>query len=177
MPAFSSLFVRDARLGAAASGFPRQGDASHPQADPLTPPLGRRPAIAVANEKGNTFMSALAALALFIPLSGAIAADQRSNLTPGIYQAGPNGCSHPTSAGTMTFDGTNFSGNHQFCKTIPLDQQFRYRLTCIDLMGDKSPADFDTDPNKEDFDLTIRVVDSHKFSIDGQRYEFCGGLK
>jgi hypothetical protein len=103
----------------------------------------------------------------------ALAADQRDALTAGIYQAAPNGCAHATGAGTMTFDGSNFSGNHQFCKTTPLKKQFAYQLECMDLMGDKTPADFDTDPDKETLELTIRVTNSRSFSVNGQLYDYC----
>jgi hypothetical protein len=119
----------------------------------------------------------LTAVAIIVPFSGA-RADQRATLTPGLYQAGPNGCAHPSGAGAMTFDGANFSGNHQFCKTTPAEGQDQYRLECMDLMGgQKTAADFDRDPNKEVFTLAIKVVNKHEFSVNGQSYDYCGGLK
>ena len=105
-------------------------------------------------------------------------ADQRATLTPGLYQAGPDGCTHPSSVGAMTFDGANFSGNHQFCKTTPAEEQDQYRLECMDLMGgQKTAADFDRDPNKEVFILTIKIGNSREFSVNGQSYNYCGGQK
>lgn len=176
MTVFPFLFCHLFRHATAAIGSLRQGDDKLPQADPLTPPLGRRAGVAKAARKEKTAMF-LTALVLMFPLPGPLFADQRSNLTPGIYQAGPGGCAHPSGVGTMTFDGDNFSGNHQFCKTTPLDKPYQYQLDCMDLMGGKSPANFDTDPDRERFVLTIRVQDPHSFTIDGQRYDYCGGLK
>lgn len=119
----------------------------------------------------------LAAVAIIIPLAGAHA-DPRAILTPGLYQAGPNGCAHPSGAGTMTFDGANFSGNHQFCKTTPTGGPNQYRIECMDLMGgQKTAADFDSDPDKEVFTLTIKILNKRAFSVDSQTYDFCGGLK
>ena len=109
-------------------------------------------------------------------------ADPRSALTPGLYQAGLNSCSSPTGAGTMSFDGTNFSGNHQFCRTAVIAGPDRYRLTCMDLMPGpngmaKTPADFDRVPDKETIDVTIKIENSRRFAINGQQYSFCEALK
>ena len=132
-----------------------------------------------STRRPSAFLSAvlLTAAATMVPLMGA-RADQRASLTPGLYQAGPNGCAHPSGAGTMTFDGANFSGNHQFCKTTPAEGQDRYRLECMDLMGgQKTAADFDRDPNRQVFTLTIKVANKREFSVNGQSYDYCGGLK
>ena len=133
--------------------------------------------ISTRRPRGIWSAALLTAVAIIVPLAGA-QADQRASLTPGIYQAAPNGCAHPSGVGAMTFDGANFSGNHQFCKTTPAEGQDQFRLECMDLMGgQKTVADFDRDPNKEVFTLTIKVANKREFSLNGQSYDYCGGLK
>lgn len=133
--------------------------------------------ISIRRHSGLWPAALLTATTIIVPFAGA-RADQRASLTPGLYQAGPNGCAHPSGVGAMTFDGANFSGNHQFCKTTPAEGQDQYRLECMDLMGgQKTAADFDRDPNKEVFTLTIKVVNKHEFSVNGQSYDYCEGLK
>jgi hypothetical protein len=119
-----------------------------------------------------------AASVLFAFQSTAQAEDARATLAPGSYQAGVGGCKNPTGVGTMTFDGTNFSGNGQFCKTDHLGGD-RYRLTCIGLANGtdkpRTKADFSSVPDaeKDKIEISIKVKGKHAVEIDGTPYEFC----
>ena len=100
-----------------------------------------------------------------------------SGLKPGLYQAGKDGCAHPSGVGTFVFDGKNFSGNHQICHTKRIDGKNRYRTLCMDTMGGgKSEATFASDPDKESFDLTIKKTGSKSFTVNGEEYFFCEKL-
>lgn len=122
----------------------------------------------------------IAATSVLIALqSTAQAQDARSTLAPGSYQAGVDGCKNPTGVGTMTFDGANFSGNGQFCKTDFLGGD-RYRLTCIGLANGtdkpRTKADFSSVPDgeKDKIEVTIKIKGKRAVEIDGTPYAFCG---
>lgn len=77
----------------------------------------------------------------------------------------------------MTFDGVNFSGNHQFCKTTRLPKPFEYRLDCSDLMTTRLPDAAKPTHDHDTFLLSIRIHNPRTFSIDGQQYRYCRGLE
>lgn len=104
-----------------------------------------------------------------------VTANDLRALTPGSYQAGD--CNNPSGAGYMSFDGANFSGNHQICRTTALGKA-RFRTVCMDTMGGgRTARDFDAATDKESFDLTIVPISDHAVKIGAQLYELCEPTK
>lgn len=103
-------------------------------------------------------------------------ADDRDRLTPGLYVAATVGCDGLGGAGTVDFDGKNFSPHYQACLTQPLQQNARYRQTCAEGQGQNWPtaAQIQADPDKTTKDVTIAVLSEKSFNMNGTRYDYCG---
>ena len=103
-------------------------------------------------------------------------ADDRDRLAPGLYVAAAAGCDGLGGAGTVDFDGKNFSPHYQACLTQPLTQSGRYRQTCIEGQGSNYPttAQIQGDASKVVKATAISVLSRKSFTINGVRYDFCG---
>ncbi len=103
-------------------------------------------------------------------------ADDRDRLAPGLYVAATVGCDGLGGAGTVDFDGKNFSPHYQACLTQPLQQNARYRQTCAEGQGQNWPtaAQIQADPDKTLRDVTIAVLSEKSFNMNGVRYDYCG---
>ena len=102
-------------------------------------------------------------------------ADQLSKLSPGVYVDARIGCSGLGGAGTMSFDGANFSGHYQVCKTDPT-QDGRYVSTCIEAQGPKWPtiADIAKSPDKTTENFTLAIISPKSFKKNSTTYNYCG---
>jgi hypothetical protein len=120
--------------------------------------------------------SLLLCVALIAPAGSALA-DDRDRLTPGLYVAASVGCDGLGGGGTVDFDGKNFSPHYQACLTQPLSQNARYRQTCIEGQGPSYPttAEIQNDPSKTTREVTIVVLSEKSFTMNGARYDYCGG--
>lgn len=103
-------------------------------------------------------------------------ADDRDRLAPGLYVSSTVGCEGLGGAGTVDFDGKNFSPHYQACLTKPLAQNARYRQTCVEGQGQTRPttAQIETDPDKTTSDVTIAMLSNKSFNMNGVRYDYCG---
>ena len=131
----------------------------------------------------RNFMIGCIALITATLIPSLSSADGRARLLPGIYQAGQHGCSHPTGAGALVFNGTNFSGEHQFCKTTKMKGKGKFHLNCMDLQGlnlghfPPTAKEFVNSKENEKVDLTIVFTSKKSFLVNGGVYRYCGGLK
>lgn len=101
-------------------------------------------------------------------------------LKPGLYVAAKVGCDGLGGAGTIDFDGQNFSGHYQVCRTEPVPSaKDRYRSTCIEAQGPKWPTieDINKSPDRTSEDSTIIAISKSAFSKNGVRYNYCGASK
>lgn len=113
-------------------------------------------------------------------------ADGRSHLLPGQYQAGRTGCSNPTGAGALDFDGKNFNGEKQFCKTTRISKDY-YHLNCMDLsaaqLGHYPPTEKEFGSSKDHDQLNLYfkfynnktfAISSKKTSLSVNKFYYCG---
>ena len=77
--------------------------------------------------------------------------------------------------GTMTFDGRNFSGHYQMCRTDPLGGS-RIRNICIEAQGPNrpDPKEIDTDPDRTVVEAMVTVQSQTSFTMSGKQFQFCG---
>lgn len=104
-------------------------------------------------------------------------AAELSGLKPGLYVSAKVGCSGLGGAGTIDFDGQNFSGHYQVCRTEALsDAKDHYRSTCIEAQGPDWPTleDINKNPDKTTEDAKILVISKTAFTKNGARYNYCG---
>jgi hypothetical protein len=118
-------------------------------------------------------------LSLCVALSAwanAALADDRERLAPGLYVAATVGCGGLGGAGTVDFDGKNFSPHYQACLTQALAQNARYRQTCVEGQGQNYPttAEIQGDPSRTTKDVIIAVLSEKSFTMNGARYDYCG---
>ena len=102
-----------------------------------------------------------------------------SDLKKGVYVADVVGCTGVGGAGEMTFDGKNFSGHYQVCRTDPIAAQPRqFQSTCAEGQGSHWPtlAQIDTDPHKTTAKVTLKVTSVQSFVMDHDSYHFCAPL-
>lgn len=120
-------------------------------------------------------MTTIIAFALNIGLGAASFALDIRDLRPGSYIQRPAACSALGGAGTMTFDGRNFSGHYQMCRTDALGES-RVRNTCIEAQGPNrpDPKDIDTDPDRTVVEATVSVQSTISFTMSGKQFQFCG---
>jgi hypothetical protein len=127
--------------------------------------------------KARCGLSALALLSVILlaPATQAFA-DDRDRLAAGLYVAAAVGCDGLGGAGTVDFDGENFSPHYQACLTEPLAQSGHYRQTCIEGQGSNYPttAQIQGDPSKVVKETAISVLSRKSLTINGVRYDFCG---
>lgn len=100
-----------------------------------------------------------------------------SSLKPGLYVARDVGCDGLGGAGTVDFDGVNFSGHYALCRTVPITGQTdRFQSTCIEAQGSNRPSlsDVDSNPDKQITTLTILQKSSQEFVLNGTPYLYCG---
>ena len=130
---------------------------------------------AVASGSRRFAMTTSIAFALSIGLGAASYALDIRDLRPGSYVQRPASCSALGGAGTMTFDGRNFSGHYQMCRTDPLDGS-RVRNTCIEAQGANrpDPKEIDTDPDRTVVEATVTVQSQTSFTMSGKQFQFCG---
>ena len=105
-----------------------------------------------------------------------VSAAELGSLKPGLYVSTKVGCSGLGGAGTMDFDGANFSGHYQLCRTQPIQGSDRYRSNCIEAQGPKKPllSDIDKDPDKVTEDISIRILSTTSFMKNAETYQLCG---
>ena len=116
--------------------------------------------------------AALLALAPLPTLAGDLA-----KLRPGLYVAASVGCDGLGGAGTVDFDGRNFSGHYQVCRTSAVaNAPNRFRSTCIEASGPDwpGPGDIDRNPDKTNEEATIIVASPTSFNKNGTAYAYCG---
>ncbi|SFC83849.1 hypothetical protein SAMN05428997_11281 [Bosea sp. CRIB-10] len=120
-------------------------------------------------------MTTSIAFALSIGLGAASYALDIRDLRPGSYVQRPAACSALGGAGTMTFDGRNFSGHYQMCRTDPLGGS-RVRNTCIEAQGPNrpDPKEIDTDPDRTVVEAMVTVQSQTSFTMSGKQFQFCG---
>ena len=138
---------------------------------PAAPPRGR----AVASGFWRFAMTTIIAFALNIGLGAASFALDIRYLRPGSYIQRPAACSALGGAGTMSFDGRNFSGHYQMCRTDALGGS-RVRNTCIEAQGPNRPdsKEIDTDPDRTIVEATVIVQSPTSFTMSGKQFQFCG---
>jgi hypothetical protein len=136
------------------------------------------PAPAGSSAKPRRFAMCISAACIIVAaIAPAPAHADLSSLKPGLYVAKAVGCGGLGGAGTIDFDGTNFSGHYALCKTVPIQgQRDRYQSTCIETQGPKQPkpSDIDSSPDKETFAQTIVALGPQEFSLNGKSYTYCG---
>ena len=120
-------------------------------------------------------MTTSIAFALSIGLGAASYALDIRDLRPGSYVQRPASCSALGGVGTMTFDGRNFSGHYQMCRTDPLGGS-RVRNICIEAQGPDrpDPKEIDTDPDRTVVEATVTVQSPTSFTMSGKQFQFCG---
>ncbi|MBS7556400.1 hypothetical protein KHC23_22465 [Ancylobacter dichloromethanicus] len=98
-----------------------------------------------------------------------------SSLRPGVYLPADIGCQGIGGAGELYFDGKNFSGHYQLCRTDPLAWRNGYRSTCVEAQGADQPKleDIDKDPDRTTADATIVARSNRAFDYNNTRYNFC----
>lgn len=102
-----------------------------------------------------------------------------SDLKRGVYVADVVGCTGVGGAGEMTFDGKNFSGHYQVCRTDPIaGQPGQFQSTCSEGQGSHWPtqAQIDADPDKTTATVTLKVTSAQSFIMDHDSYRFCAPL-
>lgn len=116
----------------------------------------------------------VATLAL-IGLSAPSLALEITDLRPGSYVERSSGCRAVGSAAAMAFDGRNFSGHYQMCRTDRLEGA-RIRQTCIEAQGPNWPdrKEIDTDPDRTTGETTVTVQSATAFTFSGRQYRHCG---
>jgi hypothetical protein len=129
----------------------------------------------VASGSRRFAMTTMIAFALHLGLGAASFALDIRDLRPGSYIQRPAVCSALGGAGTMTFDGHNFSGHYQMCRTDALGGS-RVRNTCIEAQGPTrpDPKEIDTDPDRTVVEATVSVQSPTSFTISGKQFQFCG---
>lgn len=113
----------------------------------------------------------------FAALGQSVSAAELGSLKPGLYVSTKVGCSGLGGAGTMDFDGANFSGHYQLCRTQPIQGSAdRYRSNCIEAQGPKNRllSDIDKDPDKVTEDISIRILSTTSFMKNAETYQLCG---
>lgn len=120
-------------------------------------------------------MTTITAFALNIGLGAASFALDIRELRQGSYIERPATCSALGGAGTMSFDGRNFSGHYQMCRTDALGGS-RFRNTCIEAQGPNrpDPKEIDTDPDRTVGEATVTVQSPTSFTMSGKQFQFCG---
>jgi hypothetical protein len=128
-----------------------------------------------AKVHGRLRLWAFLCIALLPPSNKALA-DDRDRLAPGLYVSATVGCDGLGGGGTVDFDGKNFSPHYQACLTQALEQNARYRQTCIEGQGSNYPttAEIQGDSSKTVKDVAIAVLSRKSFTINGVRYDYCG---
>lgn len=120
-------------------------------------------------------MITLAAFALNAGLASLSFALDIRDLRSGSYVQRPAACETLGGAPTMTFDGRNFSGHYQMCRTDQLGGS-RVRNSCIEAQGPNrpNPSEIDTDPDRTTVETTVTVQSPTAFTLSGKQYRFCG---
>lgn len=107
-----------------------------------------------------------------------VSAQELQGLRHGDYVAAVVGCDGSGGAGTMTFDGSNFAGHYQVCRSQKVaGSQDEYSSTCIESQGDdhRTLADIAGDPDKTTERFKLKILSPTSFTKDGDRYDYCGG--
>lgn len=159
------------RCRAAAAGG--QGSPSGAQSAALTA-AGMR-GLRAASARRRLGMFTLAALAINVGLVAPSIALEIRDLRSGSYVQRPAGCETLGGAPTMTFDGQNFSGHYQMCRTDRLGGS-RVRNTCIEAQGPNrpDPSEIDTDPDRTTEETTVTIQSPTSFTLAGKQYRYCG---
>lgn len=111
-------------------------------------------------------------------VSGAEAAGI-SDLRHGVYVADVVSCAGVGGAGEMTFDGKNFSGHYQVCRTEPIaGQPGQFQSTCAEGQGSHWPtlSQIDSDPDKTTAKMTLKVTSAQSFVMEHDSYHYCAPL-
>jgi hypothetical protein len=98
-------------------------------------------------------------------------------LKPGEYVATKVGCEGLGGAGSMSFDGRNFSGHYTVCHTVPVSGiPNHYSNTCVEGQGINFPKNNEIDTRDgTTIQRTIIVKSPTIVDIDGEKYGFCVG--
>ncbi len=119
-------------------------------------------------------MSALFAAAIVFGTSLPSMAYDIRDLHPGLYVAQQANCDQLGSSAEMSFDGRNFAGHYQVCSTKDLGAG-KIRNTCIEHQGPgmPTPDQVEASPDKESYDISVKVLSPTEFSYDRETYKFC----
>ncbi|SEF00258.1 hypothetical protein SAMN05519104_7638 [Rhizobiales bacterium GAS188] len=101
-------------------------------------------------------------------------------LKPGVYMPTKIGCAGLGGASSVTFDGQNFSGHYQVCRTVAVAGiPNHYSSSCLEGQGTNWPKakDIDASPDKMTVRQTIIVISSTTFVLDDEQYEYCAGTR
>ncbi len=114
--------------------------------------------------------------ALLTPMAGQ-AADMLATLTPGEYVAGAD-CSGLGGAGSMYFDGKNFSGHYMICRTVAgPDTSGKIVSKCIEVKGEDyqrlEKTDITKSPDATSVTQILKVTTPKEFRLDKQKFTFC----
>jgi hypothetical protein len=118
----------------------------------------------------RSFLSAALVLEISVP---AMAYDMR-DLRPGLYVMKGANCDQLGSSAEMSFDGRNFAGHYQVCITKNLGGG-KIRNTCIEHQGlnRPTPGQVETSPDKESYDISVKILSPTDFSYDRGTYKYC----
>lgn len=130
----------------------------------------------IASTAKRLVLGTFAALTLNIAFGLPSFALEVRDLRPGIYVERPSGCQAVGSAAAMSFDGRNFSGHYQMCRTDQLGGS-RIRNVCIEAQGPNwpDPKEIDTDPDRTTSEAIVTVQSPTSFTLSGKQYRHCGG--
>ena len=149
-----------------------QGDSDGAPCAALTAAPAAGLAVSVVSRR---FAVPIVATLILIGLSAPSLALEITDLRPGSYVERSSGCRAVGSAAAMAFDGRNFSGHYQMCRTDRLGGA-RIRQTCIEAQGPNRPdrKEIDTDPDRTTGETTVTVQSATAFTFSGRQYRHCG---
>jgi hypothetical protein len=121
------------------------------------------------------FVVSIVTTLTLIGLSAPSLALEITDLRPGSYVERSSGCRAVGSAAAMAFDGRNFSGHYQMCRTDRLEGA-HIRQTCIEAQGPNWPdrKEIHTDPDRTTVETTVTVQSATAFTFSGRQYRHCG---
>lgn len=107
-------------------------------------------------------------------------ADEISALKSGLYMDSSVGCDGPL-AGSISFDGANFSGHKQVCKTSKSSRPRVYSNICVEAMTQSdyvkysrmTPAALAKVDERQKSEVNIEVTGPESFRLDGTEYKLC----
>ena len=131
--------------------------------------------------KRTIFAIAVSCATLIIAMPGH-AASILKNLTPGDYEGTLNGCDSIGDAGTMYFDGKNFSGHYMICRTVAgPNKSGKFVSKCVEAQGDDYQrlykTDITKDPDVTTNTRTLNIINSKKFKLNRYTYKYCDNAK